>query len=169
LLAAERGEVARLREELATRPAASDDPTEETDEASRRMYERISHELDHERAKVRELRRELDSSKAETAEHRRSAAAAATNGVHTTASETPVAATPAGRASSQRAAAVLAARAKAEQQAPYRRIEAARAAAAGRVPEHEHSATSVWVLRGAAVALVAVLLIALLIIVTALT
>src|SRR6185437_10615802 len=63
LLAAERAEVTRLREELATRATAREDPTEETDEASRRMYERISAELDRERATVRELRRDLDSSK----------------------------------------------------------------------------------------------------------
>ena len=169
LLAAERAEVTRLREELATRPAMSEDPTEETDEASRRMYERISAELDRERSTVRELRRELDSSKAQTAEHRRSAAAAATNGVHAPAGDAPLAATPAGRASSRRAAAVLAARARSEQQAPYRRVDAARVAAAGRVPEHEQSATSVWGLRAAALLLVAVLLLALVIVVSAVT
>jgi hypothetical protein len=92
-------------------------------------------------------------------------AASATNGVHTATDETPVAMTPAGRAG-RRAAAVLASRAEADARAPYRRVEAARAAAAQRVPEHEQSATGVWVARATAIALVALLLIALAIIVT---
>jgi chromosome segregation ATPase len=165
LLATERAEVARLREELAARPAAAAEDETEPDDAQRRMYERISRELDHERARVRELRQELDARSAETAEHRRHAAAAATNGVHTTTEERPVAMTPAGRAG-RRAAAVLASRAEADARAPYRRAEAARAAAAQRVPEHEQSAVSVWIARAAAFALVALLLVALVIIVS---
>jgi hypothetical protein len=61
---------------------------------------------------------------------------------------------------------VLASRAEADARAPYRRLEAARAAAAQRVPEHEQSATGVWIARAAAIALVALLLIALAIIIT---
>jgi hypothetical protein len=45
-------------------------------------------------------------------------------------------------------------------------VEAARAAAAQRVPEHEQSAMGVWLARAAAIALVALLLIALAIIVS---
>ena len=160
MVAAERAEVARLREELATRPAAADEGEAEGDDAGRRMYERISRELERERATARQLRRDLDAKSAETAEQRRTVAAAATNGVHTATDETPVAATPAGRAG-RRAAAVLASRAEADARAPYRRAEAARAAAAQRVPEHEQSAAGVWVARAAAFALVALLLIAL--------
>ncbi len=163
-LAAERAETARLREELAARPP-TDDGDEGSDEAGRRMYERISRELDRERATVRNLRRELEATQAMTAEHRREAAAAATNGVHTTSEETPVAATAAGR---RRAASAMAQRAGADPRAPYRRVEAARAAAAHRVPEHEQSTAGVWAMRAAAVALVAVLLIALVIIISAL-
>src|SRR5215213_6397811 len=83
VVAAERAEVARLREELATRPAPTEEGEAEGDDASRRMYERISRELEHERATARKLRRDLDAKSAETAEQRRSVAAAATNGVHT--------------------------------------------------------------------------------------
>jgi len=128
------------------------------------MYERISRELENERSTVSRLRRELDERSAETSEHRRSVAAQATNGVHTTSAETPVALTSAGR-SSRRAAAVLASRTEADARAPYRRADAARAAAAQRVPEHEQSTTGMWLARAAAIALVALLLIALAIIV----
>ncbi len=165
VLAAERAEVARLREELATRPKADAEDEAEGDEAGRRMYERISRELERERATASRLRRDLDAKSAQTAEQRRSVAAAATNGVHTATDETPVAATPAGRAG-RRAAAVLASRAEAEARAPYRRADAARAAAAHRVPEHEQSATGVWLARAAALALVALLLVALVIIIS---
>ena len=166
-LTARDAEVARLREELAARPAAAEEGEEEGDDAHRRMYERISRELESERAAVSRLRRELDEKTAETAEHRRHAASGATNGVHITTEEAPVAATPAGRAG-RRAAAVLASRAEADARAPYRRAEAARAAAAQRVPEHEQSAAGVWIARVAAIALVALLLIALAIIVSSL-
>ena len=166
VVAAERAEVARLREELATRPAPTEEGEVEGDDASRRMYERISRELEHERATARQLRRDLDAKSVETAEQRRSVAAAATNGVHTATDEAPMASTPAGRAG-RRAAAVLASRAEVDARAPYRRVDAARAAAAQRVPEHEQSAAGVWVARAAAFALVALLLIALLIMITA--
>jgi hypothetical protein len=79
-----------------------------------------------------------------------------------------VAVTPAGRDSRRRAAAVLAARVEAEQRAPYRRVDAARAAAAQRVPEHHRTAVGVWAMRAAALALVAVLLAAMVIIVSSL-
>ena len=166
VVAAERAEVTRLREELATRPAPTEEGEADGDDASRRMYERISRELENERATARQLRRDLDVKSAETAEQRRFVAAAATNGVHTATDETPVASTPAGRAG-RRASAVLASRAEADARAPYRRADAARAAAAQRVPEHEQSPATVWVARAAAFALVALLLIALIIIISA--
>jgi len=167
VIAAERAEVARLRQELAARPPAAGEDESESDDAHRRMYERISAELDRERASVRELRQELDAKSAETAEHRRSSATAATNGLHTTTDETPLAATPAGRAG-RRAAAVLASRAEADARAPYRRAEAARAAAAQRLPEAEPSPVNLWVARAAAFALVALLLVAMVIIISSL-
>ena len=61
----------------------------------------------------------------------------------------------------------MAQRADADPRAPYRRVEAARAAAASRVPEHEQSTAGVWAMRAAAVALVAVLLVAMVIIISA--
>ena len=130
------------------------------------MYERISRELEHERATARKLRRDLDAKSAETAEQRRSVAAAATNGVHTAADETPMASTPAGRAG-RRAAAVLASRAEVDARAPYRRVEAARAAADCSCSGTRWAAAGVWIARVAAFALVALLLIALIIIITA--
>jgi len=160
VLAAERAETARLRTELSARPAA-DRRGEETDEAGRRMYERISRELERERATVRDLRRELDAEQSQTAEHRRSVA----NGAPV-AHDTPVAATPAGAAARRRAGALVAARAELDPRAPYRRADAARAAAARRVPEPAHAAIRVWATRIAAVALVTALLLALVIIVT---
>jgi hypothetical protein len=130
------------------------------------MYERIAGELEQERATASRLRRALDEKSEKSAHQRRSAAAPDTNGVHTT-DEAPVAATAAGR-SGRRAAAVLASRAEADARSPYRRVEAARAGAAHRVPEHAQSTTSVWVARAAAFVLVALLLIALLIIISSL-
>jgi hypothetical protein len=128
------------------------------------MYERVSRELERERAAARTLRRELDSARAETAEQRRSVSAAVANGTTST-QEAPLAATAAGR---QRAVALRAPRAAVvPESAPARRVEAMRHAAAARVPEPHHSTTGVWAVRGAAVVLVALLLIALLLIVSA--
>jgi hypothetical protein len=122
------------------------------------MYERIARELENERAAARHLRRELDAVQAQTAEHRRVTSAAAANGVT---GETPAAATPAGRLAASR-------RTDVGRAAAHQRAEAARAAAAHRVPTH-HSPVAVWVVRGIAVAFVVGLLIALLILVSALT
>jgi hypothetical protein len=61
---------------------------------------------------------------------------------------------------------VLASRAEADARAPYRRADAARAAAAQRLPEAEPSSVSLWVARAAAFALVALLLVALVIIIS---
>ena len=76
LLAAERAEVARLREELLN----SERLDEEPDEASRRMVERITRDLERERATSRNLRRELDDLRSESAEHRRAVSSATANG-----------------------------------------------------------------------------------------
>ena len=137
-LSMERAETSKLREELAEHPTGEG---ETTDGTGRRMYESISRELERERASVRDLQRELDETRAQTAEKRRSFASAITNGV-TTSSEAPVAQTPAGR--SGRAAAAMAARAEAADRSPIRRADVARAAAAHRVPEHHQSAAGVW-------------------------
>jgi hypothetical protein len=163
-LAAERAEVASLRSELAARPEPAEDGAIDPDDTTREMYERIAEELQQERATTSRLRQELDRRSAESAQGRRAAASSDTNGVHTT-DEAPVPLTPAGR-SGRRSAAVLASRAEADPRAPYRRVDAARAAAAQRVPEHAQSATGVWVARAAAFALVALLLVALIIIVS---
>jgi hypothetical protein len=158
---AERAETMKLREELAARPAQvnGDDDGGEAEAAARRMYERIARELERERAAARNLRRELDAVQAQTAEHRRAASSAAANGVTPT-DEAPVPATPAGRLSAAR-------RSEAVRMAAQHRAEAARAAAAHRVPESQPSALGVWATRGAAIALVAGLLLALVIIVSA--
>jgi uncharacterized coiled-coil protein SlyX len=152
---AERAETARLREELATRSANGDDG--EAGAAARRMYERIARELENERAAARSLRRELDAVQAQTAEHRRVAAAAAAIGISTT-DETPAAATPAGRIAAAR-------RTEVGRAVAHHRAEAARVAAAQRVPESHASPVVVWAVRLIAVAFVAGLLIALLILV----
>ena len=66
LLAAERAEVARLREEL-----LNSEVDETAEESSRRMVERMTRDLDRERATTRTLRRELEALRADSAEHRR--------------------------------------------------------------------------------------------------
>ena len=67
-LAAERAEVARLREEM-----LSSEVDEGAEEASRRMVERITRDLERERATARSLKRELDTLRSDTAEQRRHA------------------------------------------------------------------------------------------------
>ena len=160
VLADERAETTRLREELASRPSETS-----SDEAGREMYEQVTRDLERERETVRNLRRELEATQMQTAEQRRTAAAAATNGDATTREDAPVAATAAGR---RRSSAVGGSRAGADPRASYRRADAARAAAASRVPEHEPSTAGVWATRALAVILVAVLLGAMIVIVTAL-
>ena len=75
LLGAERAEVARLREEL-----LSSEVDEEGEEASRRMLERVTRDLERERATSRSLRRELDELRSDSAEYRRSVSASTANG-----------------------------------------------------------------------------------------
>jgi hypothetical protein len=155
-IAAERAETARLREELAT--TSANGAEEDSEDAARRMYERVARELERERAAARSLRRELDAVQAQTAEHRRLASSATANGLDPT-DESPAAATPAGRLAASR-------RSDVGRAAAQRRAEVARAAAAQRVPSHT-SPVAVWVVRAIAVALVAGLLIVLVMIVNA--
>jgi hypothetical protein len=155
---AEREETARLREELAATSANGTEDDGEAESAAKRMYERVARELERERAAARHLRRELDAVQAQTAEHRRIAAAASANGIDPT-DEAPVAATPAGRMAASR-------RTDVGRAAAHHRAGVARAAAAHRVPSHK-SPAAVWVVRAIALAIVIGLLIALLQIVNA--
>jgi hypothetical protein len=158
---AERAETARLREELATHSANGGDDTDgDAQTAAHRMYERVASELERERAAARSLRRELDAVQAQTAEHRRLTAAAAADGIDPT-DDIPAAATPAGRLVASR-------RTEVGRAAAHHRAEVARAAAAHRVPSHR-SPVAIWAVRAIAVAFVAGLLIALLLIVSAVT
>jgi hypothetical protein len=119
------------------------------------MYERIARELERERAAARSLRRELDAVQANTAEHGRATSAAAANGP----TEDVPAATPAARLMASR-------RSDVGRAAAHQRAEAARAAASHRVPQAHRSPAAVWAIRGAALLLVAGLLVALLLIVS---
>ena len=151
---AERAETAKLREELAT--SAGDGNGDDSEAAAaKRMYERIARELERERAAARSLRRELDAVQAQTAEHRRTASAAAANGI----TEDVPTATPAARLMAAR-------RSDVGRAAAHQRAEAARAAAAQRVPHAHRSPVAVWAIRGAALVLVLGLLVALLLIVS---
>jgi hypothetical protein len=157
---AEREETARLREELAATSGNGTEDDGEAESAAKRMYERVARELERERAAARHLRRELDAVQAQTAEHRRIAAAASANGIDPT-DEAPAAATPAGRLAASR-------RTDAGRAAAHHRADAARAAAAQRVPSRQ-SPVAIWVVRAIALAIVIGLLIALLQIVNAVT
>ena len=141
VLAAERAEVARLREELATaRPPTDEDGEAEADDASRRDVR-----ADLARARARAGDGAPAAPRAGRQERRdRRAAPLGRRGGHQrrphgdrrgAGGRRPRPAAPAGAA-----AAVLASRAEVDARAPYRRADAARAAAAQRVPEHEQSA-----------------------------
>jgi hypothetical protein len=156
-LAGERAEIARLREELADRTSERGDGAEAG--AARRMQERVARELERERATVRDLRQELEETRAQTAEHRRAASAAATGTAHLPPAE--------GQGTSQGARKLHGWGSRREAPvAPERRAGAARAAAANRVPEPRPSQAAIWSVRALALGLVAVLLIALLMIVS---
>jgi hypothetical protein len=143
-LAAERAESARLREELATRAPATEPGDGEEDAPTRRMLDRVTRDLERERAGARTLRRDLESLQEQTADQRRAAAVA---GVETTV-EQPGTAASAGRRA-------LAAH----------RLDVARAAGATRVPEHTPSAVRLWGARLVALVLAGLLLLALALIV----
>ena len=141
LLGAERAEVARLREEL-----LSSEVDEEGEEASRRMLERVTRDLERERAASRSLRRELDELRSDSAEYRRSVSASTANG--TLAMDEPPA------------------RAIRTPEGTQRRVEAARMAASQRVPKVPPSPWSLWAVRVIAALAVAAVGIALVILVT---
>jgi len=149
LLAAERAEVARLREEL-----LSSEVDEDADEASRRMVERVTRDLERERATSRSLRRELEALRSESAEHRR----AVSNGTLAM-DEPPAASTAAGRAG----------RAVRTPEGTRRRVDAARMNASQRVPKVPPSPYALWAVRIAATLLVAALGVALLVLVQLVT
>jgi chromosome segregation ATPase len=128
-LATERAEVARLREELVDVRTGTEDG-----EAPRRELERVSRDLERERAATRMLRRELEELRSQTAEQRREVS----NG--TIAMRTP--------------------------EGTQRRVEAARAASTHRVPQHAPSQTGQWAVRVGAAALIAVMIVALVFLVT---
>ena len=130
LLAAERAEVARLREELLNSERLDDG---EPDEASRRMIERVTRDLERERATSRNLRRELDALRSESAEQRRAVSSATANGTLAM-DEPPAPATAAGRTVRTPLG-------------TQRRVDAARAGAAQRVPRNRPSAVSLWAVR----------------------
>ena len=116
------------------------------------MLDRVSRDLERERAASRTLRREIDTLRGETAQHRRLAAAAAASGVTSTA-EAPV---------DRRSAALR----EEVSRVSAKRVEAA---AAGRSPHrvHEHgpSTPARWGARVVGLVLAGLLLLALAIIV----
>ncbi len=151
LLAAERAEVARLREEM-----LSSEVAETADEASRRMIERVTRDLERERATSRNLRRELDELRSDSAEHRRWLSSSTANGTFAQ-DDPPAASTAAGRAGG---------RALRTPEGTQRRVDAARLAASQRVPRVPPSPYAIWAVRIGAALLVAVLAVALIVIVS---
>jgi hypothetical protein len=145
-LAAERAEVARLREELLT-----SEVDEGAEEASRRMVERIARDLERERATSRGLKRELDTLRSETAEQRRQISSSTANG--TLSMDDPP----------------VSARAVRTPQGTQRRVDAARMAASQRVPKVPPSPYALWGVRIVATVLVAAMLVALVVLVQAVT
>ena len=136
-VAAERGETARLREELAARPTPSEAETEE-EPPNRRMHDRLSRDLERERATNRTLRRDLEALQAETAELRRAAAVTPPTAEQPPSLRRPVAA---------------------------HRVDVARAAGAHLVPDHHPSPARLWAARLGAAVLLGLLLLALALIV----
>ena len=137
-VAHERAETAKLREELAARPAVAEAPAEE-DAPNRRMLDRVTRDLERERMTNRTLRRELEALQTETADLRRAAAI------------TP--------ASPEHPSAVL------RRPAAAHRVDVARAAGSHLVPDHHPSPARMWATRFAASVLVGLLLLALALIV----
>jgi chromosome segregation ATPase len=141
-LGAERAEVARLREEL-----LSSEVDEDADEASRRMIERITRDLERERATSRSLKRELDTLRSDAAEQRRQVSSSTANGTLAM-DDAPVPA-----------------RSVRTPEGTRRRVDAARANAAHRVPRVPPSPYALWAVRIVATLLVAMLGVALVVIV----
>jgi chromosome segregation ATPase len=154
LLAAERAEVARLREEM-----LSSEVDETAEETSRRMIERITRDLERERATSRNLRRELDELRSDSAEHRRAVSSSTANGTLAM-DDPPAAATAAGRASG---------RAVRTPEGTQRRVAAARVASSQRVPKVPPSPYAIWAVRIGAALLAAAMLITLVVLVSLVT
>jgi hypothetical protein len=133
-LGAERAEVARLREEL-----LSSEVDEDAEEASRRMVERVTRDLERERAVSRNLKRELDTVRSDLAEQRRAVSSSTANGTL------------------QMDDAPMPARAVRTPEGTRRRVDAARANAAHRVPKVPPSPVALWAVRVFATLLVAFL------------
>jgi cobalamin biosynthesis Mg chelatase CobN len=152
-LAAERAEVARLREELIGRTQEAEGG--EAADATRRMIERVSRDLDRERAKSRLLQRELEALRAHAADARRTSSAAAANGTATAEESAEDPARPV--------------RAIATPAGTRRRVDAARPAAAARVPKSRPSPVSMWAVRIVAALVVAALGVILVILVSLVT
>jgi chromosome segregation ATPase len=149
LLAVERAEVAHLREALAAR--ADEETGDAAGETSARMLERLTRDLERERAASRHLRRELDVLQAESAEQRRADSSATANGTLWT-DQQPVAV-----------------RAVRTPEGTRRRVSVAREHAAQRVPSLAPAPASLWAVRVLAVAAVVALGIMLFILLSALT
>jgi hypothetical protein len=154
LLAAERAEVARLREEM-----LSSEVDETAEETSRRMIERITRDLERERAASRNLRRELDELRSDSAEHRRAVSSSTANGTLSR-DDPPAAATAAGRAGG---------RAVRTPEGTQRRVAAARVASSQRVPKVPPSPYAIWAVRIGAALLAAAMLITLVVLVSLVT
>ena len=133
-----------MREEL-----LSSEVDEDADEASRRMIERVTRDLERERAISRNLKRELDTLRSETAEQRRQISSSTANGTMAM-DDAPAPG-----------------RAVRTPEGTRRRVDAARANAAYRVPKVPPSPVAVWAVRIVATLLVAIMAIALVVVVQA--
>jgi hypothetical protein len=111
------------------------------------MVERITRDLERERATARSLKRELDTLRSDTAEQRRYLSASTANG--TLSMDDPPAA----------------GRAVRTPEGTQRRVDAARAHASQRVPKVPPSPYAVWAVRVVATLLVAAMLVLLVVIV----
>jgi chromosome segregation ATPase len=138
-VATERAETARLREELAARPVPDEEQPDEAGAPSRRMLDRVTRDLERERATNRTLRRDLEAAQAETAELRRASA------ISPPTAENPHAAL--------------------RRPVTAHRVDVARAAGAHLVPDHHPSPVRLWAMRVAAALVVGLLLLALALIV----
>jgi hypothetical protein len=119
------------------------------------MVERMSRDLDRERAKSRLMRRELEALREQSADARRSASAAVANGAAAPAEPANPAARPG--------------RSVVTPETTRRRVDAARHAASARVPKVRPSPLSLWAVRIAAALVVALLGVMLVILVSIVT
>jgi hypothetical protein len=137
----------------------SSEVDETAEETSRRMIERITRDLERERATSRNLRRELDELRSDSAEHRRAVSSSTANGTMAM-DDPPAAATAAGRAGG---------RAVRTPEGTQRRVAAARVASSQRVPKVPPSPYAIWAVRIGAALLAAAMLITLVVLVSLVT